>query len=322
MKPPPPPRRPSGPPGQARGDLPGRSAQKGSDVGVPGPKAHKGRRVVSPPSPEATKAPPAKVPTPVSAPPVEASRVFGSESTGASEINQRREERRRSRVSAIRRHALRGVGIALAGAIVVWGIWFSPLFALRDGSISISAQSGEVDLEPVTEIVNRQIGVPLPSIKTGAVEEEILQNPKIATAWVVRDWPGGLDVVVTPRDPAFALKADKGYQLVGVDGVVIGNAKKVPKGVFVAQVEAEEVTAADAEKLLGLWDVLRKSVRSQVELVKLSGGQLSLELEDGGRVIWGQPSDSELKEEVLALLMEERPSEVYDVSDPTRPSVR
>lgn len=272
------------------------------------------------PEPEETSArPPRGVSVPA---PVEASAVFGSSVRSGQEINERRDERRRARSQLVKSYALRALAGVLAVAAAVWVLWFSPLFALRDGSVSVVAQSGDVDLAPVTAIVNQRIGEPLPRINTGALEADILADPAIATARVNRDWPGGLTVVVSPRTAVFGLQTDHGYSLVGADGVVIRDVDVLPDGVFPVQVSGDKLTPSAAQQIVALWGTLGDAVRGQVSLVKLSGTQFSLELGGGGTVVWGKATDSELKGQVLSLLMEQRPSSVYDVSDPTRPSVR
>ncbi len=40
---------------------------------------------------------------------------------------------------------------------------------------------------------------------------------------------------------------------------------------------------------------------------------------DGRIIKWGDESDSQLKAQVLKLLLDQRPAQVYDVSTPARP---
>ena len=62
-----------------------------------------------------------------------------------------------------------------------------------------------------------------------------------------------------------------------------------------------------------------KELSERVDL--MIGDALTVELRtNDGRVIkWGDESDSKLKADVVLLLLEQRPAQVYDVSTPSRP---
>lgn len=253
----------------------------------------------------------------------DAAAVLGSKKDNKSEIQIRRTERRRSK----RRLVWYRVGAAVAAVLAVVAVvgigWFSPLFAVRDGSIRVTAENGEIDLASVTEIVNEQVGRPLPVISTAALETRILENPAIGRARVTRDWPGGLNVVVEPRVPRMALKDGDKFQLVGEDGVAVTVADEVPPELFVVEVPGKTaVNSEQTAQILAFWNQLSEPLRAQVAVVRFSSGHFTLELQGGALIIWGSDQEANTKNDVLSLLMQQRPSAVYDVSDPRKPSVR
>ena len=68
-----------------------------------------------------------------------------------------------------------------------------------------------------------------------------------------------------------------------------------------------------------VWVSLGEIFRSQVSSISADDLVVTLDLVDGSQVIWGDEDESELKAQVLELLVEQRPSAVYDLRDPRRP---
>ena len=231
----------------------------------------------------------------------------------------------RERRSARRRLvAYRVLGALLVAGVVVGGIWavfFSSLFALDLDALVVEGAQSEVisgDIEPT---VAEYEGVPLPRMPVSGIREELLTRPLIAEAEVSRSWMHGLVVSVVQRVPVAMVVTDAGYALVGSDGVTTAVSQEPVEGLPYIHVasEDEKGSVAQARSAVAVWVSLGETFRSQVSSISADDLVVTLDLVDGSQVIWGDEDESELKAQVLELLVEQRPSAVYDLRDPRRP---
>ena len=233
-------------------------------------------------------------------------------------------ERRAERATAARRAARRRIGlilaIAAALAAIVYGLFFSPLFALDPDKVAVEAQPGNVDIAAVTAMAQDRAGVPLPRLDTGALTRDIETIPTVWDAAVHRDWPNGLTVEVTPRVPVAAVPVEGGVELFDVEGVDLGISPEAPAGVPVAQVPLGEDTAGILESVLTVMGVLPPELLTEVVTVSASSTDaIEFTLADGALVRWGSSSDNALKLSVLQTLRGKVAADVYDVSTPRPP---
>ena len=283
---------------------------------------------------EAQEASTSAVTDPASAPegadspePADEGKVRAPRVLGAAQVEQRRKEKRWAGIHLRARTTLKWL---LAGAtigIFVWMLFFSSLFAVREGDLRVTTQSGaeEVDQSAALKRLSSEVGTPLLLVRTGAVSADLEENPEIAEARVKRLWPHGLGAELVPRVPAVALETSSGYRLVAKDGVVVRSQKTKPSKLPVMELVGAgdpDPTPAQIEEVLEVRKALPKKVRKRVQRVVLQGTMLSLQMKNGVSVIWGDTSDTELKAQVLGLLMAEQKAKVYDVSTPSRPSTR
>jgi len=216
-------------------------------------------------------------------------------------------------------HLLVLVSVLATVAVVVWGIFFSPVLALSAEKVSISGADEELNTQ-VSQAVRPFVGTPLPRLDTGEVAAAVETIPLVRGAEVSRQWPEGLSVVVRMRVAVLAEEDGDGFALVDDQGVVVSNRGDVPDGMPLVTLPAEgddRVRAAGAAA--STWAVLPEDLRTEVEQVQADGHMVTLALSGGRTVRWGTDEDGDLKAKVLALLLAERPASVYDVSDPTRP---
>ncbi len=250
--------------------------------------------------------------------------VLGSSADEALQIEGRRKERESARTRLLSFRLFKALGLIVIIGLLIWAVVFSPLFAVRDGSVRVQMSGQEVDFSSAVTVAETQVGTPLLRLNTGAVENEILEDTKLQTARVTRSWPGGLDVVVTARLPFLALETQNGdtkYLLYGNDSIPIGGSNEVPEGIPVVT-GATELSANQFAQLADIWGSMESSLQDQVERLDIAGTVVTLNLVGGSTVIWGTSNDNALKAEVLQILVEQRPSSAYDISDPTRPTTR
>lgn len=232
--------------------------------------------------------------------------------------HRRERDRARRRLVLTRFSVL--AGIVAVVLVVGWVFLFSPLFALRGENIEVTgAQSGlEAEARAVSEVYT---GVALPRVPTSTISSELASNPLIATVDVERAWPHGLVITVSEREAVAQVKASGGYLIVGRDGISTGMSAEAVAGLPIIQVssEDEERIQSQAVEAMTVLDSLPPSVRETVEEVSVTGLVVTLHLVGGSDVVWGDAEDSELKAQVLALLIEQRPSQTYDLTDPRQP---
>lgn len=249
-----------------------------------------------------------------------ATEVFGSQKNTIS-LNERRAEMKRARRSVI----LTRVGIALTSvlvvAAVVWAVFFSPFFALTASKIKISGLNDDVTAEVVEEKLASFAGVPLPRISMSAVRSEVESIAQVDAAEVTRAWPDGLNVKITVRSPMAAEQSDEGYNVIDREGVVLRSSPDVPEGLPIVEVkiESQEQRAAAVARVATVKDELPAELSQQITVYTAYPTSVEMRTLDGRIIKWGDESDSQLKAQVLKLLLDQRPAQVYDVSTPARP---
>ncbi|MGC5626843.1 cell division protein FtsQ/DivIB [Georgenia sp. Z1344] len=210
--------------------------------------------------------------------------------------------------------------VVLLGA--AWALLFSPLTALEDVEATTTAESPYVDLAEVSAAADPQVGTPLARVDTEAVDEAVRALPGVADAEVVRAWPTGLEIEVTPRVPVAVTQVDGGWALLDDTGTEVAQVDE-PDGTL-PQVDVPDDPEDGTRALTSLLEALGEmptELRSQVASAAVSAqGVITLTLTDGAEVLWGSSEESTLKSEVLLVLIEQSPSSRYDVSIPTRPT--
>ena len=233
------------------------------------------------------------------------------------------DERRRERTRAKRRLALTRTALVLgalaAVALVVWGVFFSPLFALSASSVRVSGVEGtSVDAARVASAVAVFEGTPITRLDTGRVREAVMADVAVKNAVVSRRWPSGLTIEITARQGAMYEAAGSAYALVDSEGVAFATADAPPTGLpLVALPEGDRQQAA--ADVLEAWDALDGGVRQEVESLASDGAQVTIALRGSRTVKWGTRGQAVPKAQVLAALLAQRPASTYDVSVPARP---
>lgn len=252
--------------------------------------------------------------------------ILSSKDERITDLGERRKERckerRRAQWAAIfyRTLATVAVGGVLAG--IVWALWFSPLFALNAQRVKVTGETDEFDSTTLMQVIADQEGTPLLRLDLEAIEAAALTDPNVLEAVANRAWPNGVTVEITLRIPAFAIAEGGSYQYVATDGVAVSSGNADAGDLLVLSVTEKAGTDGYAQAIELATEVyanLGESLLEQIESMEVSVRSVNLLLTSGATVVWGGATDSNLKGEVLELLISQRSASKYDVSDPARP---
>ncbi len=246
---------------------------------------------------------------------------WGGKSRSENELSQRRREIQR----AHRRRLLRYLAISAAAAAVVVALaavaFFSPLFALDVKNVKITGATQEVPEAQIRQMVEPYAKLALPRVSTAKVAQSIESLAMVKSAEVTRHWPRGLDVAIAVRQPLMAVAKGDTWEVLDADGVLLREVGELEEGLIKAELtNAEEANRAKAVQLIaGVIPALKGEFRQQVDTLVSDGVSVEIRTVDGPLIKWGDTSDSDFKAQVVQLLMQQRPAQVYDVSTPTRP---
>jgi len=220
----------------------------------------------------------------------------------------------------------RRLGVLAAVGLVVWGVWWSPLFELRAEEVSVVMEASLVDPALVQAAIEPFVGTALPRLDLGAVEAAVTAVPGVREATVIRSWAHGLQVEAVERVPVAAIAdSGAGYILVDVDGVELAFLDSKPTEVPVVTVPVGEDNARILAAALAVAGALPPELMVRVEAVRAeTEDSVTMFLKDGPRVEWGSADDMDLKVGVLRVLLNSEASTVavIDVSAPTFPVIR
>ncbi len=197
---------------------------------------------------------------------------------------KRAEGRRRLRV-LIAAAALAGL---LAGG---WGLSRSGVLDVDRVAVS---GVGEARAELVRQAVGEIEGTPLIDIDPGDLERSVAALAWVGEVRVLRDWPGAVDIEVTPRVPV-AVSPARGGGLVLVDsgGYVVGPAPPSPGLPLISVPFAGEPGAVHVAAGPGLAVVAALPADLRVwtrAVVALPRGRVGLDLAGGATAVLGEPS--------------------------------
>jgi cell division protein FtsQ len=215
--------------------------------------------------------------------------------------------------------------LVLVAGLMVASIFVPPLQVHR---ISVRGAS-YVSEEAVVEALSGHQDTSMVLLPTGRAEAQAESVPGVKSATVQRDWPDGITVEVTEREPLAELTGPDGTeQILDADGVVLpAESAKGSDTDLVPLTIAEDVTEPEpvGDAMLEVLASLPEDLRGQVTEIKASTPSdvaLVIDVEGTAKtVVWGDASDGELKAEVTAALLDQPGTEI-DVSSPVAPVTR
>ncbi|ACZ30317.1 cell division protein FtsQ [Xylanimonas cellulosilytica DSM 15894] len=237
--------------------------------------------------------------------------------------------RRLAEKRAMRRHrVLKTVALWTAGAValgaVVWALFFSPLLSLDVSRVEITGQGTTIDVAQVQGVVAEHAGVPMPRLDTIDLRNQIMDLNGVKDVEITRNWPHGLGVVLTSREPVAAVPAEDGIALVDAEGVRVGTVPERPEGLPEVEVGLGPDDAPALEAALRVLAGLPPELSSQVTHVSAATrDDVRTTLASGQVVRWGDDSRMVLKVAVVQTLQQAAPeAQVFDVSSPDLPVTR
>ena len=245
-------------------------------------------------------------------------------------------DRLKERQQALRRLRLRRVATAAIVVLVVvlatWALLFSPLLGLQSQRISIVGSDGSVSDKQVRDVLSPYTGDSLLRLDTSRLSTQVSDKlVRVRQAQVTRSWPRGLRVQLTMRVPVATVQGSDGYQILDNEAVVLERVQEAPTGLVTIMPDSsngdgatqpQEISAKQVAAVTQVVGSLAPETLAQVASGSATAsGQVTLALNSGASVIWGDTQDNALKAQVLATLMATSAS-VYDVSSPHRPTTR
>lgn len=238
--------------------------------------------------------------------------------SGTREATERRfvERAAQARGQRLRRWLVALLVVAGLGALG-WLLGFSTLLDVRTVEVTGAEATDEAAIERVAA---REQGTPLARVDGSAVADRIAEEvPAVKSVDIDRGWPHTLNVNVTSRVPALAVREDDGFRLLDIDGVVIRTTSSAPKGVPTVRADdGAEVSGHGVRAARGMLKALPADMRDRVRGVTVDGAdQVSFRL---GRttIVWGDAESPKVKVRLIPILLEKKP-EIIDVSAPGSP---
>ena len=237
-------------------------------------------------------------------------------------LQQRYEEQRAANRKRSFNKLKRLIYVLVALALVVWVALASPLFALRMSEIRVSGSGGQLSPASVAKVIGDQEGRSLLLIDVAKQAKRVDKAfVRVRSVSIERDWPRGLNVMVTMRVPVAVLKTAKGYQILDADAVVLETRSSQPSGLALIE-SSGKINSVQVQAITTAMGALDESVRSQVASASATeSGYVSFKLSSGASVIWGDNDRPALKARVLKTLLSIQAS-VYDVSYPLNPTTK
>lgn len=232
--------------------------------------------------------------------------------------------RRKGRLSWLRYLCL-SLSLLLATALFLGIVFYSPLLETR----TIKVQGASLlDAARVQEQLRQLEGVPMTQITDSEVADLIGNRNVLYGVTLQANPPHELVVQLHERVPVAVIKHEGAFVLVDHEGIQLGTAPSVEAAGVPLVSGGLDILGSDA--FLTITKVLSSlptSLLSHVAEAKAdSASTITLDMQDGTKVVWGTPEDSELKVKVLVKLMKsvgaEGTVETYDVSSPLVPTVK
>jgi cell division protein FtsQ len=199
---------------------------------------------------------------------------------------------------------------------VTWALLGSKILVVR--SITVNG-APDIPRSQVITAAGVRAGTPLIRISTGTVARRVERLTLVESARVTRSWPNAITITIVERTAALAVREPAGWDLVDRFGVVLKQVQSRPHGlprlrtstapdllrgnpaVFAAAIVGRELPARLAAKVHSI--------------AAPTADTVTLYLRHGRTVVWGDASQTAMKDRELAILMRGR-ARYFDVSDP------
>lgn len=251
--------------------------------------------------------------------PGRATQTFGSRHQ-PNELADRRNELKRAKSRAVWTRIVMALSTVIVVATIVWVVFFSPVFALNPQKITVDGTTEEVSAEEVIAHVRPWAGVPLPRLSTSQLAQRVEEIVVVHTATVTRSWPNGVAIALTLRTPEYAQYRDAQWAILDSEGVELSIQADRPTELAGIEISAgEELRSRAIAMISAVRTDIDSALAEQIDTYVSDGHTVEMRTVNGPLIKWGDASQSALKAQTVLVLLEQRPSQVYDVSTPTRP---
>ena len=221
----------------------------------------------------------------------------------------------------------RRVAVVLGAVVVLlvaagYAVLATSVLGVREVHVQ-GAQS--VSAAQVRAALDVRDGFPMARVQLDAAASQVEQLAQVRSATVEREWPHGLRVTVTEREPVAVVRRGSGWAYVDSEGVAFAEA---PAGATKAGsghpvIRTRRGDLASLRSASAVVASLPPQVLLKVQRVDAkTADSVTLVLKAKRTVIWGSPDRSERKGRVVVVLLRSVPDgKVYDVSAPDAPTV-
>lgn len=219
--------------------------------------------------------------------------------------------------------------LALAGGMVFL-VFYSAAFVVKDFTVSGGREEVRASAEQLALIPD---GRPLARVSESRVTERVLADPRIASVNLEHDWPSGVHLHITERDPVLALRGSGETWLADAGGRVFEQVEQPSRRLPLITVQGtapSELTPETVSGLAELW-------RLRPDPADLEGDLSAPRVERGGAVtmtldqmtlVWGPVVDNQKKWQVVEALIGQESIDpqgavpvTIDVRNPDAPAV-
>jgi cell division protein FtsQ len=205
--------------------------------------------------------------------------------------------------------------IVILGGAIIWLIWFSSVFAVKDIQVVDSA-GGILSADQIAQVqatANIPLNQPIARLDTDTAAQAVANLPWVSFVEVRRGWPNEVVVALDLRIPLARVKSLGLSQGVDAQGIIFDslNVDGLP---LIEATGAPLVSAVEVVATLPA-NLAQKVVRIRAESID----SIELDLKSGAMVRWGSSDEPEFKAAVLEALLLRR-AQIYDVSAPELPT--
>lgn len=215
----------------------------------------------------------------------------------ANKQKKRQERKTRRRFTEDRRKRLRplllSLGTVAVLALVVCVLVFTPIMSIR--SIEVSGNE-RVATEDITQALSSVRGEPLALVGNRDIEDALSQFPLIQEYSIEIVPPSTLTVKIRERQPVLAVKRDGVFDQYDPAGVLVTSSKEQPDNVPLVTGDAANTMTQAFQTTAQVMRDMPTSLRDQVRSATASSAQdVTLTLDSGIQIFWGNTSDAALK---------------------------
>jgi len=216
---------------------------------------------------------------------------------------------------------LRWISIGVLAVLVLAfvTVWTTPLFEVK--RIEVTGTS-VLDPDEVAALGQDAVGGSVLGADLDAIATAVAALAPVKSVDVTRAWPDAVSVAVTEREPYMAVPVDdETFLMVDSEGVVFDETATAPGSIWRVELADPGPDDLATVETLTVLQALPADLADEVEHVESpSPAGVTLYLEDGRTLRWGDGSQSEQKAEVADRLLAGGYEHV-DVSAPDAPTV-